>query len=186
MEAYREHLRAALIDPATGPAVWNWDQWAQHIVDAAAHAVGRDKPLRELQLLPGHRRALMDDQTTHLRVWTGLASGFFNAVARARWSKGIAPAAVRAIAADLSGRRAPWRWYVGSAGGSEELGRLLKSAGLMPVPAQTPMLLRNRKTRANTQLHCSYNFSNAGSSRGRRLHLRCWRLEGLPCKFGLA
>lgn len=85
--------------------------------------------------------ALVDDQATHLRVWTGLASGFFNAVARARWSKGIAPAAVRAIAADLSGRRAPWRWYVGSAGGSEELGRLLRSAGLMPVPAQTPMLL---------------------------------------------
>lgn len=85
--------------------------------------------------------ALVDDQLTHLRVWTGLASGFFNAVARTRWSKGVAPAAVRAIAADLSGRRAPWRWYVGSAGGSEELGRLLKSVGLMPVPAQTPMLL---------------------------------------------
>jgi len=85
--------------------------------------------------------ALVDDQPTHLRVWTGLSSGFFNAVARTRWSKGVAPAAVRAIAADLSGRRAPWRWYVGSAGESEDLGRLLKSVGLMPVPAQTPMLL---------------------------------------------
>ena len=87
----------------------------------------------------------MDDQLTHLRVWTGLSSGFFNAVARARWTKGVAPAAVRAIAADLSARRAPWRWYVGSAGGSaggsEDLGRLLKAAGLMSVPAQTPMLL---------------------------------------------
>lgn len=85
--------------------------------------------------------ALVDDQSTHLRVWTGLASGFFNAVSRARWTKGVAPAAVRAIAADLSARRAPWRWYVGSAGGSEDLGRLLKSVGLSPVPAQTPMLL---------------------------------------------
>ena len=83
----------------------------------------------------------MDDQLTHLRVWTGLSSGFFNAVARARWTTGVASVAVRAIANDLSARRAPWRWYVGSAGGSEDLGRLLKSVGLMSVPAQTPMLL---------------------------------------------
>lgn len=53
----------------------------------------------------------------------------------------MAPAAVRAIANDLSARRAPWRWYVGSATGSEDLGRLLRSVGLMSVPAQTPMLL---------------------------------------------
>lgn len=85
--------------------------------------------------------ALVDDQPTHLRVWTGLASGFFNAVARTRWTPDVAPAAVRAIAADLSARRAPWRWYMGSAGGSEDLGRLLKAVGLMAVPAQTPMLL---------------------------------------------
>lgn len=78
---------------------------------------------------------------THLRVWTGLSSGFFNAVARARWTTGVASVAVRAIANDLSARRAPWRWYVGSAGGSEDLGRLLKSVGLMSVPAQTPMIL---------------------------------------------
>jgi ribosomal protein S18 acetylase RimI-like enzyme len=83
----------------------------------------------------------VDDQLTHLRVWTGLSSGFFNAVARARWSAAVAPAAVRAIASDLSARRAPWRWYVGSEGGSEDLGRLLKAVGLMSVPAQTPMLL---------------------------------------------
>ena len=76
--------------------------------------------------------ALVDDQLTHLRVWTGLASAASSTRWRAtRWSKGVAPAAVRAIAADLSGRRAPWRWYVGSAGGSEDLGRLLKSVGLM-------------------------------------------------------
>lgn len=94
--------------------------------------------LRHHGRFPG---ALVDDQLTHLRVWTGLASGFFNAVARARWSTAVAPGAVRAIASDLSARRAPWRWYVGSATGSEELGRLLKAVGLMSVPAQTPMLL---------------------------------------------
>ncbi len=48
---------------------------------------------------------------------------------------------MRAIANDLSARRAPWRWYVGSATGSEDLGRMLKAVGLMSVPAQTPMLL---------------------------------------------
>ncbi|MFN8624026.1 MAG: GNAT family N-acetyltransferase [Chloroflexota bacterium] len=94
--------------------------------------------LRHQGRIPG---ALVDDQPTHLRVWTGLASGFFNAVARARWSESVAPLAARAIVNDLSARRQPWRWYVGSAAGSEEMGRLLKAVGLMSVPAQTPMLL---------------------------------------------
>jgi ribosomal protein S18 acetylase RimI-like enzyme len=94
--------------------------------------------LRHQGRFPG---ALVDDQPTHLRVWTGLASGFFNAVARARWTPDVAIAAVRAIRTDLSARRVPWRWYLASSGGSEELVRLLKAAGLMPVPAQTPMLL---------------------------------------------
>jgi ribosomal protein S18 acetylase RimI-like enzyme len=94
--------------------------------------------LRHQGRIPG---ALMDDQPTHLRVWTGLASGFFNAVARARWPESVAALAARAIANDLSARRVPWRWYVGSAAGSEEMGRLLKAIGLMSVPAQTPMVL---------------------------------------------
>ncbi len=94
--------------------------------------------LRHHGRFPG---ALVDDQLTHLRVWTGLASGFFNAVARARWTPAVAVAAVRSIVTDLSARRAPWRWYVGSTAGSEELGRLLKAVGLRSVPAQTPMLL---------------------------------------------
>ena len=110
------------------------DQPPMDVLAEANHA----SLLRFLGHFPG---ALVDDQATHLRVWTGLASGFFNAVARARWTKEIAPAAVRSIATDLSARRAPWRWYVGSAGGSEDLGRLLRSVGLTSTPAQTPMLL---------------------------------------------
>jgi ribosomal protein S18 acetylase RimI-like enzyme len=85
--------------------------------------------------------ALLDDQLTHLRLWTGLHSGFFNAVARVRWSTDVAPAAVRAFSADLSSRRVPWRWYVGSAGGSDEVIRMLKAVGLRSAPAQTPMIL---------------------------------------------
>jgi ribosomal protein S18 acetylase RimI-like enzyme len=62
-------------------------------------------------------------------------------VARARWAKDVAPGAVRTIASDLSARRAPWRWYVGSAVRSDDLIRLLRAAGLMSAPARTPMLL---------------------------------------------
>jgi GNAT superfamily N-acetyltransferase len=94
--------------------------------------------LRYQARFPG---ALLDDQPTHLRVWTGLPSGFFNAVARARWPPELAVTAVRTVKWALSERRVPWRWYVGSAGATDELVVMLKAVGLLPAPAQTPMAL---------------------------------------------
>ena len=85
--------------------------------------------------------ALLEEKPSHIRLWTGLHSGFFNAVARASWSPEVAPGAVRTIADDLSGRRIPWRWYLGSASTGEDLAPLIRAVPMMPIPSQTPMLL---------------------------------------------
>ncbi len=94
--------------------------------------------LRHMARYPG---ALFDERPTHLRLWTGLASGFFNAVTRAVWPADTAPVAVRTIAEDLSARKVPWRWYVGSGGAGDEVVPLLRAVGLMPIPSTTPMAL---------------------------------------------
>lgn len=119
--------------PAHDPIALALDRRADHLAEKNHAAL-----LVHQGRFPG---ALLEVKPSHIRLWTGLQSGFFNAVARASWSPEVAPVAVRTIAEDLSARRVPWRWYLGSASTGEDLAPLIRAVHMMPIPSQTPMLL---------------------------------------------